>query len=70
MNDNSEMNEEIEISLVSLVLRIVGSKLLSLLVLCGLVKLITLCFGLTFTWQFAIGIWLIIFGFNLLVDWI
>lgn len=28
------------------------------LTVCGLVKLITLCFGLTFSWPVATGIWL------------
>lgn len=33
---------------------------LSLIVTCGIVKLITMCFGLTFKWSTAIGIWLIL----------
>lgn len=32
---------------------------LSWLVTCGLVYLITLCFGWTFTWGIATGVWLI-----------
>ena len=28
---------------------------------CGIIKLITLCFGLRFTWKIATGIWLILF---------
>ena len=32
----------------------------SWIVTCGLIKLITLCFGLTFKWSIATGIWLII----------
>lgn len=27
---------------------------------CGIIKLITMCFGLTFKWSIATGIWLII----------
>lgn len=27
---------------------------------CGLIKLITMCFGLNFSWTIATGIWLII----------
>ena len=27
---------------------------------CGIIKLITMCFGLSFTWAMATGIWLII----------
>lgn len=33
----------------------------SWLITCGIIKLITLCFGLVFTWSVATGIWLIIF---------
>lgn len=32
----------------------------SWLVTCGIIKLITLCFGLTFNWPMATGIWLVI----------
>lgn len=32
---------------------------LSWIVTCGVIKLITLCFGFTFKWSFATGIWLI-----------
>lgn len=30
----------------------------SWLITCGIVKLITLCFGLTFKWSVATGVWL------------
>lgn len=33
---------------------------LSWIVICGVIKLITMCFGLTFKWSIATGIWLII----------
>jgi hypothetical protein len=33
---------------------------LSWLITCGLVKLITLCFGWAFSWPIATGIWLIL----------
>lgn len=33
---------------------------LSWIVTCGIIKLITMCFGWTFKWSIAIGIWLII----------
>lgn len=32
----------------------------SWLVTCGIIKLITMCFGWTFTWGVATGVWLII----------
>ncbi|HBC98702.1 MAG TPA: hypothetical protein DC053_03855 [Lachnoclostridium sp.] len=33
---------------------------LSWIVTCGIIKLITMCFGLAFKWSVASGIWLII----------
>lgn len=33
---------------------------ISWIVTCGIIYLITLCFGLTFSWAIATGIWLII----------
>lgn len=33
---------------------------LSWIATCGIIKLITLCFGLTFSWGIATGIWLIL----------
>ena len=33
---------------------------LSWIVTCGIIKLITMCFGWTFNWSVATGIWLII----------
>ncbi len=34
--------------------------ILSWLITCGVIKLITLCFGWTFKWHIATGIWLIL----------
>ena len=31
----------------------------SWIVICGIVKLITICFGWTFSWSIATGIWLV-----------
>lgn len=33
---------------------------ISWILVCGIIKLITLCFGLTFYWSVATGIWLIL----------
>lgn len=33
---------------------------ISWIVTCGIIKLITVCFGLTFKWSIATGIWLVI----------
>ena len=34
---------------------------MSWLITCGIIKLITLCFGLTFSWSIATGIWLVLY---------
>ena len=31
----------------------------SWIITCGIVKLVTLCFGLTFSWAIATGVWLV-----------
>lgn len=49
-------------------MRIIATRIIALLlvygiswlVTCGVIKLITICFGLTFTWPIATGIWLIL----------
>lgn len=41
------------------VLMVVAFYALSWIATCGLIKLITMCFGLTFSWAIATGIWLI-----------
>ena len=33
---------------------------ISWILTCGIIKLITLCFGLTFSWAIATGIWLVL----------
>lgn len=43
---------------VILVLALAGG--ISWIVTCGIVKLITLCFELSFSWLWATGIWLIL----------
>ena len=35
---------------------------LSWIVTCGIIKLITMCFGWTFKWRIATGIWVIMCG--------
>lgn len=34
---------------------------LSWIVTCGVIKLITMCFGLPFRWSIATGVWLVIY---------
>lgn len=33
---------------------------ISWIITCGIIKLITICFGLTFSWAIATGVWLIL----------
>ena len=37
---------------------------ISWLITCGIIKLITICFGLTFSWSVATGIWLCLMLLN------
>lgn len=39
---------------------------ISWIAICGVIKLITLCFGLSFSWAIATGIWLVL----LLCRWV
>ena len=34
---------------------------ISWIITCGIIKLITLCFGLKFSWMLATGIWLVMY---------
>lgn len=43
--------------IVAILILIYGA---SWIITCGLIKLITICFGWTFKWTIATGIWLII----------
>ena len=45
---------------IGVILAILAIFALSWLGTCGIIKLITLCFGLTFSWGIATGIWLIL----------
>lgn len=44
---------------VGVLLAVVAIYALSWIVTCGIIKLITMCFGITFSWGVATGIWLI-----------
>ena len=48
------------IILALIVLFIILSLGLSWILTCGIVKLITMCFGLEFSWAIATGIWLVL----------
>ena len=43
-----------------LVIVLILTYVASWIITCGIIKLITLCFGLTFSWAIATGIWLVI----------
>ena len=54
------MNNKKTLSVIVLtIVLLIISCALSLVVTCGIIKLITICFGLKFKWPVAIGIWLI-----------
>lgn len=38
-----------------------GLAAISWIITCGIIKLITVCFGWTFSWAWATGIWLVMF---------
>ena len=46
--------------ILTIILVIVGLVFLEWIVTVGVIKLITMCFGWTFKWSVATGIWLII----------
>ena len=46
--------------MLHLILEILVASMLSWIITCGIVKLICLCFGITFTWLIATGIWLLL----------
>lgn len=49
-------------SIIALVVIVILALLygFSWIVTCGIIKLITMCFGLTFKWSIATGIWLVL----------
>lgn len=51
-------NKTLSVIVLTIVLLLI-SCVLSLVVTCGIIKLITICFGLKFKWSVAVGIWLI-----------
>lgn len=61
MND---LKEKIAVGgMMAIVVMVVFLVILSLswIVTCGIIKLITVCFGLEFSWTVATGIWLVMF---------
>ena len=52
--------ETYEKDILTIILVIVGLVFLEWIITVGIIKLITMCFGWTFKWSVATGIWLII----------
>lgn len=52
--------KEKSVSLLAFIIIVVILYGISWLATCGMIKLITLCFGITFKWSTATGIWLIL----------
>lgn len=51
--------KEAGLGILAVTMILVGIYGLSWIITCGIIKLITLCFGLTFKWSWATGIWLV-----------
>lgn len=51
-------NKTLSVIVLTIILFLIGC-VLSLVVTCGIIKLITICFELKFKWSVAVGIWLI-----------
>lgn len=47
--------------ILSMILLIIFVTGFSWITTCGIIKLITMCFGWTFKWSIATGIWLVIY---------
>lgn len=47
-------------SIFAVILTLVICYGLSWIITCGIIKLITICFGWTFKWSWATGVWLVI----------
>ena len=45
--------------IIAVMLTVITLFALSWIITCGIIKLITLCFGWTFSWPIATGIWLV-----------
>ncbi|WP_243278103.1 hypothetical protein [Enterocloster citroniae] len=59
MNRKSEIKEKVLVAIVAvgMIALYYG---LSWIAACGVIKVITLCFGLSFKWSISTGIWLIL----------
>ena len=62
------MERRNKIMITLIILRTIIAYAIIWLATCGLIKMITLCFGWTFSWLIATGIWLILLLFYWLED--
>lgn len=53
--------EDAVIAIAAAILAFIVLSTLSWAITCGIIKLITLCFSLTFSFKIATGIWLVMF---------
>lgn len=60
LKSKKEKNKDNMLAIMLTALIVIGFLALSWIVNCGIIKLITMCFGLKFKWSIATGIWLII----------
>lgn len=58
MKNKNNLSKSVELIIFLIVVLLCYG--ISWLITCGIIKLITLCFGLTFKWSIATGIWLVI----------
>ena len=50
--------------IIGLIIALLTGGFMTWLITCGVIKVITLCFGLTFSWPVATGIWLVLLLLN------
>lgn len=60
--------KEYSSSVIAFIIILAVALFITWLPTCGLVKLITLCFAIKFSWKFATGIWLILLLFYIVLS--
>lgn len=64
MNPKTTRRAGWAVGCLAAVLIYIAACVLSWIITCGVFKLITMCFGLEYTWGIATGIWLVIYLFR------
>lgn len=59
MRNNNAKNVGTAVGCIAAILIFLAACGVSWLITCGVIKLITMCFGWTFTWGVATGVWLL-----------